>query len=62
MTIGEKTKCVRAKLKLTQKELSRLTGIPQNTIIKWETNKTIKPQMINYGKFIDFCDKNGILF
>ena len=60
MTFGEKVKYVRAKLRLTQKELAEKTGIPENTIIKWETEKTNKPQMINYGKFMDFCEVNGI--
>lgn len=60
MTLSEKVKYVRAKLRLTQKELSKKTDIPENTIIKWETGQTIKPQMSNYGKFIDFCENNGI--
>lgn len=60
MTLSEKVKYVRAKLRLTQKELSKKTGIPENTIIKWETEQTTKPQMSNYGKFIDFCENNGI--
>ena len=31
MTLSEKVKYVRAKLRLTQKELSKKTGIPENT-------------------------------
>ena len=61
MTLSEKVKYVRAKLRLTQKELSKKTGIPENTIIKWETEQTIKPQMSNYGKFVDFCEGNGFV-
>lgn len=60
MKLSEKVKYVRAKLRLTQKELAEKTGIPENTIIKWETEQTTKPQMSNYGKFIDFCENNGI--
>ena len=62
MTLSEKVKYVRAKLRLTQKELSKKTGIPENTIVKWETEQTTKPQMSNYGKFLDFCELNGIDF
>lgn len=62
MTLSEKVKYVRAKLRLTQKELSKKTGIPENTIIKWETEQTTKPQMSNYGKLMDFCTKQGIDF
>lgn len=60
MTFGKKVRYVRAKLRLTQKELAERTGIPENTIIKWETEQTTKPQMINYGKFMDFCEEHGI--
>ena len=69
MTLSEKVRYVRAKLRLTQKELSKKTGIPRvatndvhytYAIIKWETEQTTKPQMSNYGKFIDFCENNGI--
>lgn len=61
MTLSGKVKFVRAKLRLTQKELSKKTGIPENTIIKWETEQTTKPQMSNYGKFVDFCEENGFV-
>lgn len=62
MTLSEKVKYVRAKLRLTQKELSKKTGILENTIIKWETEQTTKPQMSNYDKLMDFCTNQGIDF
>lgn len=62
MIFGEKVKYVRIKLKLTQSQLSKEAGIPKSTIIKWENDPNTKPQAINYGKFIDFCEKNNINF
>ena len=62
ITFGAFLRQKRQEKNLTQKELARRTGIPINTIIKWESNQTIKPQMINYGKFIDFCEINNIKF
>ena len=39
MKLSEKVKYVRAKLRLTQKELAEKTGIPENTIINGKLNK-----------------------
>lgn len=59
MEFNKQVKYVRMKLKLTQAQLSELTKIPLVTIKKWETHD-ITPQMANYGKFIEFCEKNNI--
>lgn len=59
MDFNEQVKFVRMKLKITQAQLSELTNIPLITIKKWET-QDITPQMANYGKFIEFCEKNNI--
>lgn len=59
MSLKEKLIYVRTKLQLTQAELAEKTGIAKITIAKWETND-IKPQMKAYGKFLAFCEKNGI--
>lgn len=61
MTFGEKVKFVRIKLKLTQAQLAKETGIPEITIAKWETHN-IKPQAVSYGKFIEYCEKHNIRF
>ncbi len=61
MEFNERVKYVRMKLKLTQAQLSELTKIPLVTIKKWET-QDITPQMTNYGKFVEFCEKNNIFF
>jgi DNA-binding XRE family transcriptional regulator len=61
MELKEKLKYVRRKLKLTQDQLAHQTEISKATIVRWESGD-IEPQMIPYGKFIDFCEKNGIKF
>lgn len=61
MTLKEQLIYVRTKLQLTQAELAEKTGIAKITIAKWETN-VIKPQVKAYGKFLAFCEANGIKF
>ena len=61
MTLKEQLIYVRTKLQLTQSELAEKTGIAKITIAKWETN-VIKPQVKAYGKFLAFCEANGIKF
>ncbi len=61
MTLKEQLIYVRTKLQLTQAELAEKTGIAKITIAKWETNE-IKPQVKAYGKFLAFCEANGIEF
>ena len=61
MTLKEQLKYVRRKLRLTQDQLAQRTGISKATIVRWESSN-IEPQMISYGKFIDFCEKNNIQF
>ena len=61
MTLKDQLKYVRRKLRLTQDQLAHQTGISKATIVRWESND-IEPQMNSYGKFIDFCEKNGIKF
>lgn len=61
MSLKEQLIYVRTKLQLTQAELAERTGIAKITIAKWETN-VIKPQVKAYGKFLAFCEANGIKF
>ena len=62
MTLKEQLIYVRTKLQLTQAELAEKTGIAQITIARWETVENIKPQVKAYGKFLAFCEENGIKF
>ena len=62
MEIGDQVKQVRRKLLLTQAQLSKETGISAVTIARWESVDGIKPQMVSYGKFLAYCEKNGIHF
>lgn len=59
MKLKDQLKYVRRKLRLTQDQLAQQTGISKATIVRWESGD-IEPQMISYGKFIDFCEKNNI--
>ena len=61
MKLKEQLKYVRRKLRLTQDQLAQQTGISKATIVRWESSD-IEPQMISYGKFVDFCEKNEITF
>lgn len=61
MKLKEQLKYVRRKLRLTQDQLAQQTGISKATIVRWESSD-IEPQMISYGKFVDFCKKNEIKF
>jgi DNA-binding XRE family transcriptional regulator len=61
MKLKDQLKYVRRKLRLTQDQLAQKTGISKATIVRWESSN-IEPQMISYGKFVDFCEKNGIKF
>ena len=62
MTLKEQLIYVRTKLQLTHAELAEKTGIAQITIARWETVEKIKPQVKAYGKFLAFCEENGIKF
>lgn len=62
MEIKEQVKQVRMKLLLTQAQLSKETGISAITIARWESVDGIKPQMVSYGRFLAYCEKNGIHF
>lgn len=61
MKLKDQLKYVRRKLKLTQDQLAQQTGISKVTIARWESSD-VEPQMISYGKFLDFCEKNAIEF
>lgn len=60
MNWSDKVRYVRMRLRKTQLELAEETKIPISTIIKWENDSNVKPQMVNLGKFIEFCEKNNI--
>lgn len=59
MSKAEKIRYVREKLQLTQAELSKKCGIPLVTLSRWETSSQT-PRAKQWGKFIEFCEKNGI--
>ncbi len=61
MTFGEKVSYVRAKMLLTQTQLAQELGVSLATVARWETQNR-KPQMVQYGKFLKFCEKNKITF
>ena len=61
MTKAEKVRYVREKLQLTQSELSKRCGIPMVTLARWE-NSLQEPRAKQWGKFIEFCESNNIMF
>ncbi len=61
MTFGEKVKCVREKLFLSQVHLAKELGVAPLAVIRWEQEKT-KPNFNSQKSFYDFCNKNDIFF
>ena len=61
MTIGEKIKYLRKQKGVTQTELSKLTGIHQVSITKYEKGKMI-PQPDQLQKIVDALDVSPIIF
>lgn len=61
MTFAEKVLYVRTKLLLTQFQLAKELGVSLVTIARWETQNK-KPQAVQYGKFLAFCEKKHIIF
>lgn len=61
MTFAEKVLFVRTKLLLTQAQLAKELGVSLATIARWETQNK-KPQAVQYGKFLAFCEKKNIKF
>lgn len=61
MTFSEQCIYVRTKLLLTQKSFANSLGVSVVTVARWETQKR-KPHAIQYGKFLSFCESNGIFF
>lgn len=61
MTFGEKVLFVRTKLLLTQFQLAKELGVSLATVARWETQNK-KPQAVQYGKFLAYCEKNNIKF
>lgn len=61
MNRSEKVKYVRIKMKMTQAEFSKASGIPMITIARWETTEAY-PQPKSIGKFLDFCEREKIVF
>ena len=50
---------LRAKLNLSQKELSKLLGVSTITISRWE-NEQCNPNKVAIIKFEDLCKEKGI--
>ncbi|MDY5249153.1 MAG: helix-turn-helix transcriptional regulator [Bacilli bacterium] len=61
MTFAEQCVFVRTKLLLNQGMLAKELGVSVVTISRWETQDR-KPQAIQYGKFLSFCEKKGVKF
>lgn len=61
MTFAEKVLYVRTKLLLTQFQLAKELGVSLVTIARCETQNK-KPQAVQYGKFLAFCEKKHIFF
>ena len=62
MPLKEQVKFVRQTLLLTQSQLAKETGISEQTIIRWENRKHVKPQMAQYGLFVAYCQSKGIIY
>lgn len=58
MTIGERIKCIRKKINLTQTEFGDRIGIAQNTIAAYEAGRR-EPQEVTLKAI---CDKFGISY
>lgn len=54
-----KIKDFRNQLNLTQSELAMVLGVPQSTIARWETQKTV-PNAFHIGLMCDFGHTKGI--
>lgn len=61
MTFSEQCIFVRTKLLLTQGQLAKKLDVSIVTIARWETQNR-KPQAIQYGKFLKFCEEHCIRF
>ena len=61
MTFSEKVVYVRIKLLLTQAQLAKELGVSVVTIARWEKQNR-KPQIVQYGKFLQYCEKHNIKF
>ena len=61
MTFAEQCVFVRTKLLITKGMLAKELGVSVVTISRWETQDR-KPQAIQYGKFLSFCEKKGVKF
>ena len=61
MSFGEKVLFVRTKLLLTQFQLAKELGVSLATVARWETQNK-KPQAVQYGKFLAYCEKHNIKF
>ena len=61
MEFKDKVKLVRARLFITQEQLSRELGCAFSTINRWENGKK-PPSFILEEKFKKFCADKGIVF
>ena len=61
MEFSTKVKYVRQKLFLTQKELADKCGVSLLTVSRWEREDR-KPRLASVGKFIAYCESQGISF
>ncbi len=61
MLFSEKVKYVRMKLFLSQASLAKELKVSFATINRWE-NQNIQPQLVQLGKFNEFCKSKGLVF
>lgn len=61
MTIGEKVRFVRMKLKLSQEDLATELGVAVSTVCRLERENR-EPQAMKVGVFYDFCESRNIDF
>ncbi len=61
MLFSEKVKYVRMKLLLSQAALAKELNVSFATVNRWE-NQGKNPQLVQLGKFNEFCKKHNIDF
>ncbi len=61
MTLSQKIRYIRAERLLSQQEFADAVGVSYSTVGRWERENR-KPQARAIGKFILWCQKNGVDF
>ncbi|TJW11369.1 helix-turn-helix domain-containing protein [Parvibacter caecicola] len=61
MSFGEKVRCARKQLGLTQTEFAKVLGVSFATVNRWENNQA-NPSALAQRAFEDFCESSFISF